>query len=200
MYQTAFGRHGDRTRTAESGVRTNHARYHCAVRLANNLLEASTLVGFPEHFSQLTKVVDFLNISSIKQNDNNNMGSCITLASRLEKLQRLASLSILGDQLTAPLKPLNTIVLWWFNRFQWPSIGPPWCGDASDVGCFFQSGIMKCLYFWSADKYISVSCFIKLRAIHTARLQTKEKLCLIHYDLIYLNVLVANWRKIGINT
>ena len=32
MYQTAFGRHGDRTRTAQSSARTNHARYHCAVR------------------------------------------------------------------------------------------------------------------------------------------------------------------------
>ena len=34
MYQTAFGRHGDRTRTADSGARTNLARYPCAVRPA----------------------------------------------------------------------------------------------------------------------------------------------------------------------
>ena len=31
MYQTAVGRHGDRTRTADSGAVRNRARYHCAI-------------------------------------------------------------------------------------------------------------------------------------------------------------------------
>jgi len=31
VYQTAVGRHGDRTRTAESSAVRNRARYHCAV-------------------------------------------------------------------------------------------------------------------------------------------------------------------------
>jgi len=32
VYQTAVGRHGDRTRTADSGAVRNLVRYHCAIR------------------------------------------------------------------------------------------------------------------------------------------------------------------------
>ena len=42
MYQTAVGRHGDRTRTAESSAVRNRARYHCAV---GYLMEIFKLVG-----------------------------------------------------------------------------------------------------------------------------------------------------------
>jgi len=35
VYQTAIGRHGDRTCTAESGAVRNRARYHCAIGPAN---------------------------------------------------------------------------------------------------------------------------------------------------------------------
>ena len=35
MYQTAVGRHGDRTRTAESSAVRKRARYHCAVEKKN---------------------------------------------------------------------------------------------------------------------------------------------------------------------
>ena len=35
MYQTAVGRHGDRTSTAESSAVRNRARYYCAVGQMN---------------------------------------------------------------------------------------------------------------------------------------------------------------------
>ena len=51
-------------------------------------------------------------------------------------LKRLPSLGIMVAQLTASLKPLNTVVLWLSEGFQGePSVRPPWCRETS----IFQS-------------------------------------------------------------
>ena len=56
MYQTAIGRHGDRTCTAESGAIRNRARYHCAIGPAQFRGEsqselASLFISFSRFFS-----------------------------------------------------------------------------------------------------------------------------------------------------
>ena len=66
MYQTAFGRHGDRTRTAESGARTDHARYHCAVRPADHVSDHDDYFSFifvkRKRFLRLKKPIGKLSI------------------------------------------------------------------------------------------------------------------------------------------
>ena len=41
--------------------------------------------------------------------------------------ERLASLGKMGDQLRAPFKSRNTLMLWWYEGFQRAFNHPPWC-------------------------------------------------------------------------
>ena len=58
---------------------------------------------------------EFLSIWMVPHNTSNHRRVSIWPQ---PSLQKDASLGIMGDQLKAPLKPLNIIVFWWPDRFQ----------------------------------------------------------------------------------
>jgi len=72
VYQTAVGRHGDRTRTAESGAVRNHARYHCAVgrhsegMIVKGLFLCIYIGAYPSVRELILRVVNMINGSGLK--------------------------------------------------------------------------------------------------------------------------------------
>ena len=54
-------------------------------------------------------------------------GTCWTSEKKIQpRSEWVSSLGIMNDQSRTPLKPLNTIVLWWSERFQGHCCSP-WC-------------------------------------------------------------------------
>ena len=82
--------------------------------------------------------------------------------SRLEKFhllsERLASVGIIEAQLRAPLKPLNTIALWWTEGFQGVLQGSIWCREML---------VSQKLYVWSLLFFQSGHMWIGVTSVRT---------------------------------